>query len=255
MYHTQKFHPSRKNEIETQFVDFANNSYDLFELYAANLSDKSNIKVPLFVNSILFHKLNGDIYFDPVDGYPSWRKDIIVPFYGSFSYVKSKMSTNQERNENIQCPSLIKTYMFGVYPLGDTALIHFNTLLRQMEYSYQGFELNLWNEFRASGMKKYRSSMPFRKNNDIEMFLQKSPEVSGCGKNRGHLTPFYMACSLNDQIQFQMQVNLFYQQSNQNRTVCRSLEMSVPGRMKAKSSSFARITTAVVYARSSRVLL
>jgi len=139
--------------------------------------------------------------------------------------------------------------MHEIFPIGSTVLIKFNLLLRLPEYSFQLFDIKLWKEFKASVTSMNRTKFPFKKDFELPQFMQKTPKLYGKNVDRGHLTPYYMACSIEDQQYFQLQGNIFPQMAPMNRGKWKSLEHYIPIRMKAYCARFAHITTACVYAR------
>jgi len=119
----------------------------------------------------------------------------------------------------------------------------------KLVYAYQRFSLNAWNNFRISGLKLDRAKCSFKKNPDIAAFLQKAPNLYNGNYDRGHMIPYMNALSQKDQMEFNLQGNIFYQLDRQNRGEWKKIEMSIMKTMEELNVDMAHITTAVVYAR------
>jgi len=251
--HKKTCSPGQKLEMEKDFVEEMQKAFDYLknqDLQSSAGSSKTKHTKALFIGSILYKTdVLGNVEFHDLDGYSLWREDLHAPMYGSYSYNSSKLSTNAERNHNIMRPHFFKVYMHDIFPIGSTVLIKFNSLLRLPEYSFQLFDLKLWKEFNASGTSMKRSKFPFKKNFELPQFMQKTPELYGNNVDRGHLTPYFMACSIEDQQYFQLQGNIFPQMAPMNRGKWKSLELSIPNKMEAYGARFAHITTGCIYAR------
>jgi DNA/RNA endonuclease G (NUC1) len=246
---------SDKTLYENVYVSNIKESYnvlnDLSKVSIANAQLNGQHKESIFKQSILFNRdSTGEFIFDSRDGYPLWREDFCSPMYGDFSYNPTRNPTNDIRRSNVMHPSTFKAYSHDIFPIGSSVAIKFNKLLGLVEYSVQRFELNRWKEFNNSDLKLPRSKFPFKKNSDLPAFLQQFPDTYGINFDRGHLTPYNLACSIEDQREFQYQGNIFFQLSSQNRGTWKSLEMSIPKTMEAIRATVADITTAVVYARN-----
>jgi len=251
--HIKKCSPDQNLKLVKEFAEQMHHAFDFFknqDLQSSACSSSTKHTEALFKGSILFKTdVSGNVEFDERDGYPLWREDLFAPMYGSSSLDPSKMSTNAERNQNTMHPHFFKVYMHEIFPIGSTVLIKFNSLLRLPEYSFQLFDIKLWKEFKASGTSMKRSKFPFQKNFELPKFMQKTPELYGKNVDRGHFTPYSMACSLDDQKYFQLQGNIFPQLAPMNRGKWKSLECDIPKRIESFGSTFAHITTGCIYAR------
>jgi len=211
-------------------------------------SSSSKHTKALIQNSALYERdKSGNVLFDAEDGYPFWRKDLFVPFHGTISFSLLKTSSNIVRNDNHQGPSWIKPFLNDVFPFGDTGALKFDSLLRQAEYSFQEFDLKLWEKFQVT--KRPRKLFKFQKNSNLDLFFQKNPQLCGSNLDRGHLTPFFAACTPRDQEEFNLQGNLFAQSAKQNRGRWKSFELSIPKRLRENKADFAQITTGVIFER------